>query len=292
MTTQQATQHYLTATNMLLSLGSSLKDIILSYKEVAKLEGLTARVGDLVERVTVVSDQEEKLEKEGKLGQSEGVLVRSEKDSIILDECDIVTPDGRTKLVEKLSLHIKPGDHLLIMGMNGTGKSSMFRTMAELWPLTKGVMKLPQKSDLYFVSQTAYLPPGSLRDQITYPQHIENPSAALDAKLLSCLEMVNLSSILNTYTLDSVANWQLLSGGETQRLALARLYYHNPKFGVLDECTSAVSPEMVDPLFVQAKKLGITIITIAHNADLKKHHNYQLTLTGGGQWTLEHLTHT
>eukprot|EP01126_Amoeba_proteus_P053651 TRINITY_DN6552_c0_g2_i9.p1 TRINITY_DN6552_c0_g2~~TRINITY_DN6552_c0_g2_i9.p1 ORF type:complete len:457 (-),score=98.22 TRINITY_DN6552_c0_g2_i9:35-1405(-) len=224
MNSQQATQHYITSTTMLLSLGNALKDILLSYKEVAVLEGLTDRVHQLYAELMRV-DQKHKAQELGKKdGKNKGTVIRREEtDYIELKDCDIFTPDGLTHLVKKLSMRIEPGHHLLLEGRNGTGKSSLFRTMGELWPLRDGVLELPLKSEIYFISQNSYMCPGTLRDQITYPEHVARSTPDLDKKLAQLLSMVKLNDLLDRFSLDSVAKWQsILSGGEKQRIVIAR----------------------------------------------------------------------
>lgn len=298
MTNQQAMGHYLTITSMLLTLGNALKDVILSYKEVSVLEGLTKRTFDLVTKIEEVSKSEDAAAKktdselEAIDGNLNGIVIRSPTiDYLEFVDCDIYTPDGLTQLVEKLSFKIKPGEHLLVSGMNGTGKSSLFRTMGDLWKLNKGVARLPPLSSLYFISQSAYMVPGTLRDQITYPKQLKNNSE--DKKLLSLLAMVfsetSLKSFLERFNMDSVFTWSSLSGGEKQRIVIARLYYHAPKFGILDECTSAISIDAHHLIFTQAQELGITLITIAHDHSLRKHHKFELTFKGCGKWEMNEV---
>uniref|UniRef100_A0A6B2L0G9 ABC transporter domain-containing protein n=1 Tax=Arcella intermedia TaxID=1963864 RepID=A0A6B2L0G9_9EUKA len=292
MNSQQSVQHYLTVTTMLLGLGNALKDIMLSYKEVGKLEGLTNRVYELYNEIMEKRKEiKEEAKVRGEVPKNEvpvpGVVIRSpDIASIELINCDIYTPDGLTKLVDNISIKIDRGEHLILHGVNGTGKSSLFRTLGELWPLRAGTMKLPPRKEIYFISQNAYMCPGSFRDLLTYPE-VHKSSPQLEERLLSLLERVELTGLLEKFGWNSVENWQsLLSGGEKQRLVIARLYFHQPEFGILDECTSAISIEMEHKIFEQAKDLGITLITIAHNRALRKHHKYQLNFLGGGAWSL------
>lgn len=308
MTSHQATQHYLVSSTLLASLGNALKDIALSYKEVAKMQGLASRVYDLVKEVETISSVEaetdsQRLRISGSSDKEAAALISSqtggvvlrEKDTdvVVLRDVDIYTPDGISLLIRDLSLTIKPGEHLLVSGMNGTGKSSLFRTMGELWSLRKGIMRLPPKESVYFISQNAYMCPGNLRDQITYPQHIpfgdKERDEELNAELRTLLSMVDLDSLLERYDFDSEDNWNILSGGERQRLVIARLYFHKPRFGILDECTSAISVEMEHRIFEQCDKIGITMLTIAHNDALRRHHKQVLTFLGAGKWRLDRI---
>ncbi len=91
------------------------------------------------------------------------------------------------------------------------------------------------------------------------------------------MESVDVSHVLKREPLkfDSVREWKdVLSGGEKQRVAMARLYFHKPQFAILDECTSAVSMDVEDKMYSQAKNLGITLITVSHRKSLWKFHDY------------------
>eukprot|EP00008_Paramoeba_atlantica_P007294 CAMPEP_0201499624 /NCGR_PEP_ID=MMETSP0151_2-20130828/77019_1 /ASSEMBLY_ACC=CAM_ASM_000257 /TAXON_ID=200890 /ORGANISM="Paramoeba atlantica, Strain 621/1 / CCAP 1560/9" /LENGTH=507 /DNA_ID=CAMNT_0047892107 /DNA_START=249 /DNA_END=1772 /DNA_ORIENTATION=- len=295
-----ATQHYLEATTLLLGLGNAVKDIMTSYKETAKLSGLTDRVWSVWSAVSSASGKDQI--------QYTGTVERDPSYNFIeFINCDVVTPfrpkeesekekaEEETKgegmvLVHDLNLRVGPGEHLLVRGPNGIGKSSLFRVMAGLWPLSAGKIKLPPKEMLYFISQNAYMVPGTLADQLTYPEHLDQITPEKENELVKLLEMVNLQNILSRYSLQSTEEWQsVLSGGEKQRLVIARLYYHKPSYGILDECTSQVSLDMQQRVFQQAKELGITLITIAHNEALRPLHHVELSLHGGGEWNVTYI---
>ncbi len=171
-------------------------------------------------------------------------------------------------------------------GVNGAGKSSLFRTMGGLWPLRRGSMRLPHQREFFFISQNSYMCPGTLRDQITYPESRPVLATAadrqFDARLTALLDQVELRGLLERYRWGDIEPWQsVLSGGERQRLCIARLMYHRPRFAILDECTSAISVEMQDRVFELCKAAGITMLTIAHTPTLRKHHVFELEYTPG-----------
>lgn len=172
-----------------------------------------------------------------------------------------------------------PGQHTFISGSNGCGKSSLFRILGGLWPIKGGMMKRPKFTDIFYIPQKSYLPKGSLRDQLIYPHSKEEfiRNGGKDIELEKFMEMVDVSHILKRESdkFETVREWNdVLSGGERQRVAMARMYYHQPKFAILDECTSAVSMEIEDKMYLQAKELGITLITVSHRASLLKFHEF------------------
>lgn len=135
---------------------------------------------------------------------------------------------------------------------------------------------------IFFLPQKPYLCIGSLRDQVIYPDtHAEMKSQGrTDAELMSILEHVHLA-----YLPSREGGWEtrkewkdVLSGGEKQRMGMARLFYHRPTYGVLDESTSAVSTDVEGLMYEHAKSLGITLITISHRPSLLKYHNRHLRL--------------
>eukprot|EP00667_Euglena_gracilis_P001665 EG_transcript_1663 len=209
-------------------------------------------------------------------------------DFIKFEGCDIVSPDGQV-LVANLSFEVQPGVNVMVTGPNGCGKSSLFRVIGELWPLHSGRLCKPEREAVFFVTQRPYMPLGTLRDQIIYPHTLDQMHSlgVTDTDLAHLLALVDPpQKIVNTWRWDDVRDWfSALSGGQKQRIAMARLFYHRPKFAILDECTSAVSAEIEDAIYRLAKKLGITIFTVSHRAALQRHHDFVLQLDGRGSWS-------
>jgi len=176
----------------------------------------------------------------------------------------------------------------MVTGPNGSGKSSLFRILGELWPLYNGTIVKPEPQKILFVPQKPYLVQGTLRDQIIYP-HTAEKMEELDIKdedLAKLLTIVDPSkSIISQYKWNEERDWfNIFSGGQKQRLAIARLFYHRPLFALLDECTSAVNDDIETKVYETCKQLGITVFTVSHRPSLKRFHDYILRFDGKGKW--------
>ncbi len=240
---------------------------------------------------------------------------RLEGDIVSFHRVFLSAPDGTT-LVKELSFTVPQGSSVIIMGPNGSGKSSLFRVAAGLWPLQAGEITLPHKSDLFYLSQRPYLVTGSLRDQLLYPEPPQSvwemasdksrktidvwmkskmySADDLEERLCACLEAVELDYLLaRGRGWDQIQAWdETLSGGEKQRLAMARLLFHAPKYAILDEATSAVSADGERVLYSACVQVGITMLSIGHRPALREFHSTVLHFEGqeGGKgWRIEQL---
>jgi len=244
-----------------------------------------ARLKAAASKLDMSAFGEAKEHKAATIDGAGGKLV--EGDIIKMENAWIVSPDGRL-LVKDLNLEVPHGVNVMITGPNGCGKSSMFRVIGELWPPYKGVIYKPPKEDIVFVPQKPYLVMGTLRDQIIYPHsRTEMDSLGVtDDDLTRLLDIVDPArSIVNECKYDQERNWSIaLSGGQKQRVAMARVFYHRPRYAILDECTSAVSNEVEGKIYTTCKKLGITLFTVSHRPNLQQYHEYQLRLDGHGNW--------
>lgn len=180
---------------------------------------------------------------------------------------------------------IDQGCHTLISGPNGCGKSSLFRILGNLWPIRGGVLKKPSYRNIFYIPQRPYLPQGTLRDQIIYPHLYEEylKNGNKDEDLIKFLEFFEIDNIRTRSTkgLDEKQDWnENLAWGEKQMIAMARCYYHSPKFAILDECSSAVSIDMEAKMYSKAKEMNITLITCSHRKTVWKYHDYILRFNG------------
>ncbi|CAM4802882.1 unnamed protein product [Rotaria magnacalcarata] len=295
------TEAFTVSKNLLSSGADAVERVISSYKEIAQLAGYTNRVYTVLhvfeecahERyqlrpMTVGEDSYIEAKRKVNLNPQEGQIIESDED-IIAENLPIITPNGDV-IIESLSLKITPNMHVLITGPNGCGKSSFFRIVRGLWPIYSGFLHRPNPSNFFLIPQRPYMCPGTLRDQIIYP-HRMGQVRIDDNHIMEILNNVELQYIVQREGgLNVERDWKdILSGGEKQRLGLARIFYHKPKYALLDECTSAVSIDVEGKIYERVKKLGISLLTITHRPSLWTYHTHLLQFNGDGQWTFEIL---
>lgn len=202
-------------------------------------------------------------------------------EDIRLENVDIYLPNKEI-LVKDCSFDMQDKHSLLITGASGIGKSTMLRTLAGIWPYAKGKITLPQPSEYLFLPQKPYLPLGSLRRAIFYPL-VEDKTR--DEEIKQILNACHLEKF--THRLEDIDDWsRILSLGEQQRLAFARILVYRPKYIFLDEATSAVDDKLEAILYDKLLELlpDSKIISVAHRQTLWDKHDYRLTLLGEGHW--------
>ncbi|XP_014349741.1 ATP-binding cassette sub-family D member 3a isoform X2 [Latimeria chalumnae] len=297
-------EDYYQSGRMLLRMSQALGRIVLAGREMTRLAGFTARITELMQVLkdlntgkyerTMISQQEKGTNAQ----QLQPLIPGSGRiynlDNIIkFDHVPLATPNGDI-LIRDLSFEVKSGANVLVCGPNGCGKSSLFRVLGELWPLFGGNLTKPDRGKLFYVPQRPYMTLGTLRDQVIYPDTVEdqNRKGVTDQVLKEYLDNVQLGQILEREGgWDTVQDWMdVLSGGEKQRMAMARLFYHKPQFAILDECTSAVSVDVEDYIYSHCRKVGITLFTVSHRKSLWKHHEFYLHMDGRGKYDFKKIT--
>jgi putative ATP-binding cassette transporter len=170
-----------------------------------------------------------------------------------------------------------PGEKILLRGDSGTGKSTLIRAIAGLWPWGSGQVLLPDGADLMFVPQKPYVPNGSLRDALIYPR---NGADIPDQALLDALHRCGLRRLADD--LDREERWdKVLSGGEQQRLAFARLVVHKPAIVVMDEATSALDEASQDSMMslFRDELAHAMLLSVGHRPGLEDYHDRVIELT-------------
>jgi putative ATP-binding cassette transporter len=207
-------------------------------------------------------------------------------DDLALIQADIQLPDGQPVL-QRANVVFHRGQSVTIAGRSGSGKSTLFRAIAGIWPFGHGRIERPAGTYL-FLPQRPYIPLGTLRHAITYP----GDEKAYELNLVrSALTTAGLAWMVGR--IDEEQPWsQMLSGGEQQRLAIARALLIRPDWLFLDEATSSLDPAAEGELYtaLRAQLPGTTIISIAHRPDVGAYHDETLTLerNPGEPGILEH----
>ena len=209
----------------------------------------------------------------------------SNNSSILIKNANLSAPRSDKLIIKNLSLSITDNESLLVVGPSGCGKTSLLRMISGLWTPENGLIQKPKTGDLLFIPQKPYMILGSLREQLCYPTQVDKFS---DDHLISVLHEVNLKSLSERYpNLDIKQDWpRILSLGEQQRLAFARLLLNSPHFAVLDEATSALDIETEKHLYNLLKERELSIISVGHRPTLKDFHQNVLELNGEGGWKL------
>ncbi len=208
-----------------------------------------------------------------------------ENGRLALEYLTLQTPNYQRTLLRDISLELQPGQGLLIMGASGCGKSSLLRAIAGLWNSGTGAIYRPELKDMLFLPQRPYMILGSLRNQLLYP----NANLDLeDRELEAVLQQVNLLGLVRRFdSLDVEKDWSdVLSLGEQQRVAFARILIGKPNYAILDEATSALDVKNEESLYRHLQQTETTFISVGHRPTLKKYHTMVLEISEDNSWQL------
>jgi putative ATP-binding cassette transporter len=204
--------------------------------------------------------------------------------AVELDDVEVRTPDGK-QLIKPLDMRLEVGDTLVITGPSGSGKTTLLRSLAELWPFTSGTLTRPcGPNETMFLSQLPYVPLGDLRAVVTYPGKVGTID---DRTLRYMLDKVALPHLVDR--LDEVLDWaKVLSPGEQQRIAFARILLTKPKVVFCDEATSALDEglEFICYNLVRTELPDTILVSVSHRSTVEQHHTHELELLGDGEWRL------
>jgi putative ATP-binding cassette transporter len=246
------------------SVSSSLNYFQQAYAGFAQLVAVTRRLRELSDAILAAEAQEE------------GIRHAADAQAGLRSEAalELWTPTGRP-LTQVPALAFEPGQRWLIRGPSGAGKSTLLRALAGLWPYGRGSIHAPA-GRMMFLPQRSYIPAGSLRAAMSYPAE---PGHFTDADIRRALDACHLHSLADR--LDAEERWQnMLSGGEQQRLALARVLLHKPDYVFLDEASSALDKETEASVYghVIRSLPDACVVSVAHRESLLALHDHTLDI--------------
>ncbi|WP_042724360.1 ABC transporter ATP-binding protein/permease [Chthoniobacter flavus] len=256
---------------------------------IAQIENLSSfsagvrRLGDLWDNLDTFDEEDAREAEEAQIEINEEAL------HLKLDDVTVQTPGGEKVLARDLSFQLPRRGSLLIMGESGSGKSSLLRTIAGLWQSGTGAIDRPAHKRLMFLPQKPYMVPGNLRAQLMYPLSEED---ADDEAITKAIEKVNLDDIYARVDgdLNKVVDWtNVLSLGEQQRVAFARLFLKKPSIAFLDEATSALDEDNERLLYERLGGSGIAYVSVGHRSTLKEFHDTLLVLSKDGSSEMSSL---
>jgi putative ATP-binding cassette transporter len=254
---------------------TAMAELIKEFATSGRFSSYVQRLGEFSDAIEFVTKEPERV----------STIKTIEENHLAFENVTLQTPNYEQVIVEDLSLSVKAGEGLLIVGPSGRGKSSLLRAIAGLWNAGTGRLVRPPLEEVLFLPQRPYIILGTLREQLLYPNTNRQMS---DAELKEVLQQVNLQNLLlRVDGFDTEVPWEnILSLGEQQRLAFARLLVTHPRFTILDEATSALDLNNEGNLYQQLQETKTTFISVGHRESLFNYHQWVLELSQDSSWQL------
>ena len=253
----------------------ALSYFVESYDTIAQLAAVVRRLSTFTEHMETAQSLVD--------GVAHETAAAAGEEALTLASLDVALPDGR-RLMRDCTVTLPAGSRILVTGAPGAGKSTLLRTLAGIWPYGSGRVTIGAKRRVLFLPQRPYLPLGSLRRALAYPK----AATGTDAELTAALNGVGLGHLISK--LDMVDDWsRILSLGEQQRLAFARVLLVKPSWVFLDEATSALDEPREQAMYelLRTRLPGLSIVSVGHRSTLYAQHDEELHLTGDGGWSLQ-----
>ncbi len=254
------------------SVQESLSIIITVYRDLAEWRAVIARLDGFdvaIEQGRSAATAEPAIE----------VSARPDRDAIEVDELTVRLPQG-TPLVSADAIEISAGERVLLTGPSGTGKSTLFRALAGIWPFGSGSVVVPAGAKVMVLPQRPYFPIGTLAAAVTYPAEPGTFSAEALAEVITAVGLPALAS-----RLQEEAHWnRMLSLGEQQRLGIARVILEAPDYLFLDEATASLDEAAESALYrlLEERLAGTAIVSIGHRSTLAAFHHRGLAMVRDG----------